>query len=86
MAMQARVQPELRSRSVRLREFGLSEELLLEAIRAGYEHAGEFTSHDPPSARGISVWRVVVRTLRDPTGSRWLVGRESAQLRIDGTS
>ena len=74
MAMQARVQPELRSRSVRLRELGLSEELLLEAIRAGYEHAGEFTSHDPPSARGISVWRVVVRTLRDrlvPDG--WLV-------------
>ena len=74
MEAQARVQPELESPGVRLRELGLSEELLLEAIRAGYEHAGEFTSHDPPSARGISVWRVVVRTLRDrlvPDG--WLV-------------
>ena len=72
--LQARVYPGPASSNVRLRELGLSAELLLEAIHAGFEHAGEFTSHDPPSAMGISVWRMVVRTLRDrlaPEG--WLV-------------
>ena len=66
MNAQSLGQPERRfGTSARLRELGLPQEVLVEAIQKGFDHAGEFTANDPPSAKGISVWRVVVRTLRD---------------------
>ena len=53
------------SSDVSLRKLELSQELLLEVARAGFEEASQFTSHDPPSAMGICVWRKVVKALRD---------------------
>lgn len=65
MEVRARVHPAPASSTLSLRKLELSQEWLLEAARAGFEEASQFTSHDPPSAMGICVWRKVVKVLRD---------------------
>ena len=65
MEVRARVHPAPASSTVSLRKLELSQEWLLEAARAGFEEASQFTFHDPPSAMGICVWRKVVKALRD---------------------
>ena len=51
---------------IRLRRFGLSEELLLNAIRAGaFARSINCTTNFPKCYPGLANWAVIVKTLRD---------------------
>ena len=48
----------------RLAQLDLTAEVLIEAVQAGYDSLADWTELDPPSAKGILVWRGIVRALR----------------------
>lgn len=57
----------------RLRELGLTPEILIEAARSGELERASCTPLDPPSAAGFEAWRCTVRRLREllkPSGWR----------------
>jgi hypothetical protein len=49
----------------RLAELGLTQDVLIEVVRACAAAHGGCTDNDPPNARGIEVWRWGVRRLRE---------------------
>lgn len=65
MEEEARVYAEPIEREQRLRELGLDESALLEAVRYGQRYALECTLNDPPTLPGILAWGKTNRHLRD---------------------